>query len=45
MSRIGKSRDRFPRWLSGKEPTSQCRRYGFDPLLRKIPGEANVSLL
>ena len=26
-----------PRWLSGKEPTSQCRRHGFNPCIRKIP--------
>ena len=30
----------LPRWHSGKEPTSQCRRYrrhGFNPWVRKIP--------
>ena len=27
----------FPRWLSGKESTYQCRRRGFDPWSRKIP--------
>ena len=27
----------LPRWLSGKESTCQCRRYGFNPWLRKIP--------
>ena len=30
----------LPRWLSGKEPTCQCRRCkrcGFDPWIRKIP--------
>ena len=27
----------FPWWLSGKESTSQCRRYGFDPWSGKIP--------
>ena len=27
----------FPRWLSGKESTRQCRRRGFDPWSRKIP--------
>ena len=28
---------RFPRWLSGKESTRQCRRHGVDPWLGKIP--------
>ena len=31
-------------WLSGKEPACQCRRHkrhGFDPWVRKIPGEGN----
>ena len=27
----------LPLWLSGREPTSQCRRRGFDPWVRKIP--------
>ena len=27
----------FPRWLSGKESTYQCRRCKFDPWVRKIP--------
>ena len=26
----------LPGWLSGKEPTSQCRRYRFDPWIGKI---------
>ena len=26
----------LPWWLSGKEPTCQCRRRGFDPWFRKI---------
>jgi len=26
----------LPRWLSGKEPTCQCRRLRFDPWIRKI---------
>ena len=29
--------NRLPRWLSGKEPTCQCKRHGFDPSVRKIP--------
>ena len=27
----------LPWWLSGKEPTCQCRRCGLDPWVRKIP--------
>ena len=27
----------FPTWRSGKEPTCQCRRLGFDPSAGKIP--------
>ena len=26
----------LPWWLSGKEPTCQCRRHGFDPWSSKI---------
>ena len=26
-----------PRWLSGKDPTCQCGRHGFDPWVKKIP--------
>ena len=26
-----------PGWLSGKEPTCQCKRHGFDPWVGKIP--------
>ena len=26
----------LPWWLRGKESTCQCRRYGFDPWVRKI---------
>ena len=29
----------LPQWYSGKEPACQCRRHGFDPWVRKIPGE------
>ena len=29
--------DCVPGWLSGKEPTCQCRRCGFDPWDKKIP--------
>ena len=28
---------RLPRWPSGKESTSQCRRRRFSPWVRKIP--------
>ena len=27
----------LPWWLSGEEPTCQCRRCGFNPWVRKIP--------
>ena len=27
----------FPRWLSGKEPSCQCRSCGLDPWVGKIP--------
>ena len=27
----------LPRWLSDKEHTCQCRRWGFNPWVRKIP--------
>ena len=27
----------LPWWLSGKESASQCRRFGFEPYVRKIP--------
>ena len=29
----------FPWWFSGKEPTCQCRRHGFDPGSRRSPRE------
>ena len=31
----------LPWWLSGKESTCQCMRPGFNPWIRKIPGERN----
>ena len=31
----------FPRWCSGKESVSLCRRHGFDPWVGKIPGVGN----
>ena len=34
MTRV---RTGFPWWLSGKEPSCQCRRYGFSPWVWKIP--------
>ena len=27
----------LPWWLSGKQPTCQCREHGFDPWVRKTP--------
>ena len=33
----------LPRWLSGKEPTCQCRRQRFDPWVRKIPLEKEMA--
>ena len=35
--------DRLPSWLSGNEPTCQCRRCGFDPWIRKIPLEEEMA--
>ena len=32
---------RFLWWLSGKESACQCRRLGFDPWVRRSPGEGN----
>ena len=32
---------RLPRWLSSKEPAYQCKRHGFNPWVRKTPGEEN----
>ena len=37
----GRRRKGFPRWLSGKESTRQCRRLGFDPGSGRSPGEGN----
>ena len=35
----------LPWWLSGKEYTCQCRRYGFNPWVGRIPGEGNGNSL
>ena len=34
----------LPRWLSGKESTCQCRRFVFNPWVRKIHGEKMTTL-
>ena len=34
---IDKDSHRLPRWLSGKEPASQCQRCRLNPWVRKIP--------
>ena len=36
-SSSSKLKKELPWWLSGKEIAFQCRRQGFDPLVRKIP--------
>ena len=36
-SSSSKLKNELPWWLSGKETAFQCRRQGFDPLVRKIP--------
>ena len=33
----------LPPWLSGKEPTCQCRRHGFQPWVQKIPLEKEMA--
>ena len=33
----------LPWWLSGKESSCQCRRYGFDPWVRKITEKEMVT--
>jgi len=41
-------KDCFPGGASGKEPTCEyrrCKRCGFDPWVRKVPGERNGNLL
>ena len=35
----------LPWWLSGKDPTCQCRRCGFDPWFGRSPGEGNSNPL
>ena len=34
----------LPSWLSGKEFACQCRRYGFDPRVGKIPWRRKMTL-
>ena len=38
-----KNRMRLPWWLSGKESTCQCKRYGFNPWVRKTPLEKEMA--
>ena len=38
-----KNRMRPPWWLSGKESTCQCKRYGFNPWVRKTPLEKEMA--
>jgi len=33
----------LPWWMNGKESACQCRRFVFDPWVRKIPGEGNAT--
>ena len=34
---------RFPPWLSGKESACQCKRHRFNPWIRKIPPEKEMT--
>ena len=34
---MAEKRKGLPRWLNGKEPNCQCRRFGFNPWVEKIP--------
>ena len=40
LSQLSRKRG-LPRWLSGKESAYQCRRHGFDPLVRKVSWRRN----
>ena len=40
---MAEKRKGLPRWLSGKEPNCQCRRFGFDPWEEKIPLEEEMA--
>ena len=33
----------LPWWLSGEEPACQCKRFGFDPWVGKIPLEKKMT--
>ena len=35
----------LPWWLSGKEPSCQCRSYEFNPYVQKIPSGGKVNTL
>ena len=44
-TKVSTSKFRLPWWLSGREPTHQCRRRRFDPWLEKSPGGEHGNLL
>ena len=43
--KVSTSKFRLPWWLSGREPTHQCRRRRFDPWSERSPGGEHGNLL